>query len=87
MREACLSIKALYDKFGEHLTYGKILVDRTDDNNYYDLLVSDGIACMDGEVCEIVHKDDNAVTLVNHDGEVDMTFKLTREEFGVANFS
>lgn len=86
-----LSIKTLYEKYGNALLGGgdyrvKVIADGGDD--YYDLCLADGgIICCDGEEVEVVDVDAEFVHFINHDGEDNTEFRLTREEFGVAHYT
>lgn len=88
MKKVCISVKTLYDEIGEQLTYGIIQKSVEDKNEYFDFYNNnqDIIACMDGEEVYIVYQDDKTVELLNKNGEIDMNFKLTREEFEVATY-
>lgn len=86
-----LSIKTLYEKYGNALLGGgdcrvKVIADGGDD--YYDLChVDGGIICCDGEEAEVVDVDAKFVHFIDRDGEDDAEFRLTREEFGVAHYT
>jgi hypothetical protein len=86
MNTVCISVKALYDEIGDNLTYGKIEV--SEDGKYFDLYNNDNslVACMDGEEVIVIHTNDNYMELLNSNGEIDMNFKLSKEEFEVATF-
>ena len=86
MEEVCISVKALYDKYGETLEWCDIIVEITDGFDYYDLVVLNEIVCMDGEICKVFHETDNVITLSNNEGEFDFRFNLSREEFNIATF-
>ncbi len=81
-RKQCISVKALYEKYGDHLTYCDINYTYDEKNNYHDLVDkrNRGILCMDGEFCEVLLEANGIVVLLN-DG---VTFCLTREEYYVA---
>lgn len=84
MKEICISVKSLFERYGEKLTYCTI---SRDDGNYYDLQTEEaGTVCMDGEVCLIIEENEDEITLTNSDGEIPTTFNLTREEFGIATY-
>ena len=74
--------KALYERYGGDVSCGFIEVD----DDYYDLYLCQraALACMDGEVCEVVKHDNGKYTLFNTDGEAGVMFTLTDEEFEVA---
>ena len=88
MKKVCISVKTLYNEIGEQLTHGTIQKSGEEGNEYYDFYNNnqDIIACMDGEEVYIVYQDDKTVELLNKNGEIDMNFKLTREEFEVATY-
>lgn len=86
-----ISVKALYDTYGEKLTYSRIK--RTIDENdiYYDLYNDKNIlAIMDGEtaigeIAIITNKDIDSITLVST-ADGNNSFRLSREEYGIAVF-
>lgn len=82
-----VSLKAIYDKFGEQLENGKIIKSVDGESEYYDLQINDVIACMDGESCKVVGSGDFGYELLNTNGEVDTKFILTKEEYSVGVFS
>ena len=84
MKRQCISVKTLYKKYGDHLTYCDISTGNDDENVWYDLVDkrNRGIMCMDGESCEVLLEANGIVILLN-DG---VTFCLTQEEYAVANF-
>lgn len=83
-KESCISVYALYSKYGNTLAHCTISVE---DEGYYDLQTPGaGTVCMDGETCEAISDDGKVVTLINREGELDCDFKLTKEEFEVACF-
>jgi len=85
MKNICISVKALYDKYGEKLSYCNI---STEDDGYYDLQTEfSGTVCMDGENCEVIEENDDVVKLLNKDGEINTTFTLTLEEFYIATLN
>lgn len=92
MKTACISVKTLYEHFGEKLTYGIIEKDygsnEESDRHYYDLynMHDDMIACMDGENVQIVEENETSIKFLNTDGEKDVEFLLSREEFEIASF-
>ena len=78
-----ISVKALYEEYGENLTYCKI--EKTEDENetYYDLFNSKGmLSLMDGEEAEILSTINDTYKLI---GDT-YIFELTPEEFGIATF-
>lgn len=88
MKTTCISLADLYNKFGEKLTYGTIekSYQEETDTEYFDFYNNKhGLSCMDGEVVYIEYLDDNIVELINKDGEIDTSFKLSKEEFEIAN--
>ena len=86
-----ISVKALYDTYGEKLTYSRI--ERTIDGNdiYYDLYNDKNIlAIMDGEtaigeIAIITNKDIDSITLVST-ADGNNSFRLSREEYEIAVF-
>ena len=88
MKKVCISVKTLYDEIGEQLTHGLIQKSGEEGKEYFDLYNNnqDVIACMDGEEVYIVYQDDKTVELLNKNGEIDMNFKLTRQEYDIAVF-
>lgn len=90
-KTVCVSVKTLYERYGKNIVNGEIECSPVGQENptcdYYNLYDRYGqIVCMDGEECEIVD-DTNDVLLLNRDGEFDVTFTLTKEEFAVAAFT
>lgn len=81
MSNVTVSLKALYDKFDGQLKYGEIIKELQGVEEYYDLYTDKGLACLDGEVCKVVGDGDLGYVLLNTDGEVDVTFVLTNEEY------
>lgn len=82
-----MSLKALFGEKSSDLKHGKIIKTIEGVNEYYDLYDLNGeLACMDGEVCEIVSEDDHKVRLLNNNGEYDTIFTLTKEELGISSF-
>lgn len=89
MKTCCVSIKALYNKFGEHLPSGNCIeLSQYNDHYYYDLRDEWGnLVCMDGEECEIVYElSSRKYKLTNRNDELDTTFYLTKEEINCAAF-
>lgn len=77
-----ICVKTLYEKYGCHLMNGNII---EVDNEYYDLLTRNReLACMDGEVCEVINENENYYKLINKNGEQDVEFCLTKKEFEIA---
>lgn len=83
-----ISVMALYEKFGEKLTYGTIRKTVENEGEYYDLIVEGWkIATCDGEVNEVIDYEDSVFTLKNNEGDFgEITFKLTKEEMEIAFF-
>lgn len=81
MKKVGVSLKLLYDKFNGQLQYGEIVKEVDGKWEYYDLQTDMGTVCMDGEVCKVVDSGEFGYELLNTDGEVDMTFILTKEEY------
>ena len=88
MKTVCISIQALYEKFGSKLTYTIINKTREGKNQYFDLynLHDDMIACCNGECVQIIEENENVIVLLNIEGENDIKFELSREEFETAVF-
>lgn len=85
MAKTCISIEALYNKFGSALEFCNIKTIQTNDKSkYFDLFTNVGLVCMDGESCNIISNDGDVVVLSNEEGEIDYNFMLTIEEFNVA---
>lgn len=80
MENVTVSLKTLYNKFGENLRYNKIEKEVDGGTEYFDLY-ENGLVCMDGETCSVDYKNDDKVILINSDGEVDRYFSLSVEEF------
>lgn len=78
-REVCISVKLLYEKYGNDLSFCSIRVDE----DYYDLVINEQVVCMDGEECIINKHTEKGYVLSNHNGEVTTTFFLTDEEFKI----
>ena len=55
-----------------------------DGEEYYDILSDGGLACMDGETCEIVGRGEGFVELHSIEADDGVNFKLSPEEFEVA---
>lgn len=81
----CISVESLYSKYGKTLSYCSIIED-IGDEAYYDLFFGGELACMDGENCVVVKEGDKYI-LKNSNGEKDIEFILTEEEFKVATFT
>lgn len=88
-----ISIKALYEKYGENLDYCGISHHINDENNSnfdtYDLYNGfDKLVCMDGEGCTVDSIDNNSesVRLINENGEEVETFYLSFDEYKTAAF-
>ena len=79
-----ISVKALYEKYGENLTYCKIEKNEDADGTYYDLFNNKGmLSLMDGEEAEILTTINGIYQLICDA----YTFELTPEEFQIATFS
>ena len=94
MSGAYISVKELYERYGEQLEFAEIRNESDDGRNYYDLMVDDHVVCMDGETCKIVNRRepdaydrDGYVELLNEDGEQKAYFRLTCREFEIATFA
>ena len=87
-KTACISIQALYEKFGNKLTY--TIIDKTGEgeHQYFDIynLYDDMIACCDGECVQIIEENENVITFLNTDADKDIKFELSRKEFETAVF-
>lgn len=90
--KVCINLAPLYRRYGEELTYcvieNTVLDEEKPDILYLDLW--DGFGnkvCMDGEECAITGVDKDTVYLINPEGENDICFWLTKEEFGVVAFN
>lgn len=85
-KSSCISVKTLYETYGENLTFCCIEHTEEDENHYYDLFYNGYCVCMDGESCSIIQDDrtKNQFLLVCHDSGV--PFLLTDEEYSVASF-
>lgn len=85
METVCISVQALYDKYGENLPSGNT-IDVVSWEGYYDLRDEHGnLVCMDGEECEVVYElSSRMYKFVNRNGEYDATFYLTKEEVDIA---
>lgn len=85
-REVVVSIKTLYENFGEHSRDWNIVVDEEGDG-YYDLWNEHGCVCMDGETCVIERVEEDYLVLRNLEQEPGehnpYTFKLEREHAAV----
>lgn len=66
--------------------YGDIQKEVDGENEYFDFrsdsLPYKGIACMDGETCEVIEETEQYVVLQEPDEQI--PFKLSREEFDIA---
>lgn len=85
-KSSCISVKTLYETYGENLTFCFIAHIKEDDNHYYDLIYNGHCVCLDGESCSVIQDDrtKNRVLLVCH--ETGVPFLLTDEEYSVASF-
>lgn len=90
MKTVCISLETLYNEIGENLTHAVIekTYQEETDTTYYDLRNNsrDLVACMDGEEVQIISENENVVEFLNTNGEIDMIFKLSKEEFNIATF-
>lgn len=81
MKETCISVKNLYEKFGGRLSFATIEKSKDGDNEWFDLINDNGvIACMDGETARVIKNINNVVTFLNVEGEQNVKFQLTRQE-------
>lgn len=89
--KVCISVQALYNKYGENLCYcGIDCNNREDSVNYCDLYNGFGkLVCMDGEECIIDDIDDKneIITLMNEHGDEAAVFQLSFEEYRTAVFN
>lgn len=85
MAHYTLSIKDLYDKFGNNLTHGYITTEEAENGDfYYDFYNREGrLGCCDGETVKIL-SDDGAYVLQSDNAPEGVTFTLSEEEFNVA---
>lgn len=91
MKKVCVSLKELYNENGAQLHYGGYVDFYNDgETEYYDLctaspdLNGSEIICCDGEECEVIHEEREALLLYNAESE--SRFYLTREEYDIAVF-
>lgn len=83
-----ISVKTLYEQYGDTLTMGFIEKWKEDGKTYYDLYNSDGVlACCDGEEWPVEEEGEDLVTFRAKDADGEpVRFSLTQEELGVASF-
>lgn len=80
-----ISVKGLYETFGEELYLNTIRKMVSDGHTYYYLSNEFGeLACMDEEEVNITQKGNNLISFVNNSGEYSAYFALTYEEAKVA---
>lgn len=86
MKTCCVSVKALYDKFGNYLPSGNYIRVSCEGDYYYDLYDKYGnLVYTDGEECEVVYElSSRMYKFTNRDGEFDAVFYLTKEEMDYA---
>lgn len=88
--EVTVSIKTLYTA-GITPGYVSIETEEGDDGiiGYYDFhdKRTGHVVCMDGETCTITKVDNNSITLLNKDGEVETEFMLSLEEANICCFA
>lgn len=84
-----ISLEALYDEGVRKLAYGgEINKTEFDEDNYgFELIVDGSVACYDGEQCILESENHEYFSLSNKQGEEDVPFKLSKEEFGIAVFA
>lgn len=83
----CISLMELYKKNGPELHYGGYIdFYRDGKSEYYDLRTKpySDIICCDGEECEVIFNDDEAVLLSNL--TKGNKFYLTKDEYNIAAF-
>ena len=88
MENITISLKTLYDKFGDNLEHGDIVRSGDNGQEYYDFYNTDNVlVCIDGETCEVIESDrvGNITVLLNL--ESDFSFALTNEEIDIGSFS
>lgn len=83
-----ISLKALFEKFGENLTYGSVVkdTDTKTGTDYYNLYFDRKLlACSEGDMCKIIHcgKERFALSSTRSKEDIDI-FSLSYEEFNVA---
>ena len=83
MTNITVDLEKLYNIFNGNLTYGTIecTYQQENDTSYYDLYNEKGLACCDGETCEIVELTQDKVLLKNTEGEQEVLFKLSKLEY------
>lgn len=81
-----ISVKALYDKFGGNLRYGKIVYTKEDGEEYYDMVSIGGFVVLDGETVYPLEGGKGTKTFVNINGDNITSFILTDEEVSIAVF-
>ncbi|MDE6019821.1 MAG: hypothetical protein K2H01_02325 [Ruminococcus sp.] len=82
----CISVEALYNKYGRYLAYNEIICVAADsdyDDFYYDMYSFDNSApaLCDGEMAKVTNISDDIIWLENYDGE---HFRMTKEEVATA---
>lgn len=90
----CISIYALFNKYGNNLPSGNYIHVTHDKDMcgynmwYYDLYDKHGnLVCMDGEECQVWYASSRYYKLVNKEGDIDTEFFLTMEEYNLAAFA
>lgn len=96
-KEVCISLMTLFERYKNDMECEKVDIScgeirhsyqEETDTHYYDLYNSKGeIMCMDGETCQVISELENEVMFLNQDGENDVEFTLTKEEFEYATFT
>jgi len=86
--KVCISVKALFEEYGENLEDVEIRHTTEDDEEYFDIYDPFfGVLCSDGEECRISSIDGEKVLLEGyHDANVVSFFWLTVPEFKTAVF-
>lgn len=86
--KVCISVKALFDEYGENLERTEIRHTSDGENEYYDLYDPFfGLLCADGEECTICAIDGENVMLENQNGTISSYFWLTTQELQTAVFA
>ena len=87
LQEVSVCIKDLYDK-GCKFPYipNRPHIDKeiVDGEEYYDLKNDKSLLCMDGECVIVIDESPEWIELLNINGDADVTFKLSKEEYEIA---
>lgn len=83
-----VSVKSLYDVFGNELSYGKVIQRsfETGDEHYAILSAVGNVLCTDNEQCDILTDDRSGIKLVKAgiESETNTVFRLTAKERDIA---